>query len=314
MAAKIFASAEDIMRSDEDVSETFDESTDDAHNVPSSSVSAKASKGKVKKGTNTKDAKHPFYCLNIPKAKNLRSISKKTDGKFWQPYDGVFPQTGGGALDSDFWGKPSQGPVSNFERLDVPDDINLEDTLIVDKHEEQILRYVAGYVPFALKKRYMKVKSTENALIFLQCLKGMSGEGDSFLGYSKAWVEKQKRDGLFLVNDTVFMFLKTLEFQTKQILNMKTLLILRNKYVKNHLLPKFLQHKQVQNRWADLVKELLNEDLSGQLLHSFVVYLVKLRVNAFVRMYMEIRTKQKKTCSKKGEKPLRKELASESKE
>lgn len=30
--------------------------------------------------------------------------------------------------------------IEEFERLDVPDDINLEDTLIVEKHEEQILR------------------------------------------------------------------------------------------------------------------------------------------------------------------------------
>lgn len=49
--------------------------------------------------------------------------------------------------------------------------------------------------------------------------------------------------------------------------------------------------------------------------HTFVVYWVKLRVNAFVRMYMEISKKKRKTsCSKKGEKPFRKELASESKE
>ena len=207
--------------------------------------------------------------------------------------------------------------IEEYERLDVPDISNLADVLTVDKHEEQVLRYVAGYVPFALKKRFMKVKNNLNAITFLQCLKGMSvpGEGHSFLDYSKAWVEKQNRGGLFLVNDKVFIFFKTLEFQTKQILNMKTLLILRNANVKDHLLQELLKQKQVQKQWAVLVQETLNQDLSGQLLHQFIVYWVKLRVNAFVRMYMEIRKKQKKTaCSKKGEKPLRKELASESKE
>lgn len=66
-------------------------------------------------------------------------------------------------------------------------------------------------MPFALKKRYMKVKSTQNALIFLQYLNCMSvaGEGHSFLDYSKAWVEKQNRGGLLLVNDNIFMLFKT---------------------------------------------------------------------------------------------------------
>lgn len=44
-----------------------------------------------------------------------------------------------------------------FDKHDVPKStVTYDDLLVVDKHEEQVLRYVAGYIPFALRRRYSK--------------------------------------------------------------------------------------------------------------------------------------------------------------
>ena len=63
--------------------------------------------------------------------------------------------------------------------------------------EANALRYAAGYVPFALKKKLSHRPE------FVQCLDqlGVSGEGDSYLEYTKKWIELVNRGKLFNVND-----------------------------------------------------------------------------------------------------------------
>ena len=54
--------------------------------------------------------------------------------------------------------------------------------------EENIVRYAAGFVPFALLKRYERNVSTSSAF-FVECLSGMAinGEESSFLEYTRDW-------------------------------------------------------------------------------------------------------------------------------
>lgn len=75
--------------------------------------------------------------------------------------------------------------------------------------EANALRYTAGYVPFALKKKLSHQPE------FVQCLDqlGVSGEGDSYLEYTKKWIELVNRGKLFNVNDETYRFFHDLEMK-----------------------------------------------------------------------------------------------------
>ena len=75
----------------------------------------------------------------------------------------------------------------------------------ISPQEEQVLRYVSGYIPFSLYKQLSKQKN-DAAVIFCKFLKSWKVDGvdetaRTFLQYTKDWVEKQNRGGLFCVSD-----------------------------------------------------------------------------------------------------------------
>ena len=66
--------------------------------------------------------------------------------------------------------------------------------------EANALRYAAGYV---LKKKLSHRPE------FVQCLH-QSGEGDSYIEYTKKWIELVNRGKLFKVNDETYRFFQCL--------------------------------------------------------------------------------------------------------
>ena len=72
-----------------------------------------------------------------------------------------------------------------------------EVTLLAE--EENIVRYVSGYVAMKLGKKFKK-QNGEKASQFMECLTRMSVMGDdtSFYNYTKQWVKSVNRGGLFL--------------------------------------------------------------------------------------------------------------------
>ena len=85
--------------------------------------------------------------------------------------------------------------------------------------EEQALRYVAGYVPMKLKKKYEKQPNNARALKYMACLNVMSeekGEDVEFLQYTKLWVEQVNRGGLFQVNNDAYIIFRAMELLASQ--------------------------------------------------------------------------------------------------
>ena len=82
----------------------------------------------------------------------------------------------------------------------------------LNREEECILRYAAGYVPFVLLRKYEKCVS-ESSVQFIECLSKMVifGEETDFLKYTRAWIEQVNREGLFEINDTAYMLFKEIE-------------------------------------------------------------------------------------------------------
>ena len=79
----------------------------------------------------------------------------------------------------------------------------------IDKEEEKVLRYVAGYIPFALLKKYTK-QVNNTAQIYCKFLKCWSVQsitsGRTFLTYTKEWIDAQNRGRLYQISDEVYLF------------------------------------------------------------------------------------------------------------
>ena len=117
------------------------------------------------------------------------------------------------------------------------------------EHDEQVLRYAAGYIPFSLVKTYRR-QSNAHAKAFAAFLLSWKCPSDStteecgsFLSYTKKWLERINRGRLFNFNNEVYYFFRSMEFECrkhvrKQMLlqpNIDTLLLEKlasNPYVK----------------------------------------------------------------------------------
>ena len=87
--------------------------------------------------------------------------------------------------------------------------------LTADKH--QVLRYVAGYVLVSIRKEYSK----NSALV--EWINQQTDVDDSprgsFIEFTKIWIEKVNRGGLFLVSDCVYELFHAMEQMLRQFLS-----------------------------------------------------------------------------------------------
>ena len=85
-------------------------------------------------------------------------------------------------------------------------------TSSLSPEEENIVRYVSGYVSMKLLKKYER-SFTKNAVEYVECLGSMAvdGEESSVLEYSRRWILKVNRGGLFEVNDMAYSLFREIE-------------------------------------------------------------------------------------------------------
>lgn len=81
--------------------------------------------------------------------------------------------------------------------------------------EENILRYAAGFVPYALTKKCKKRQCPESDAQ-IKCLTaiGVINEVEhpqTFLEYTKCWIDKQNRGGLFQLKNEAYLFFRSVE-------------------------------------------------------------------------------------------------------
>ncbi|XP_033111493.1 uncharacterized protein LOC117112516 [Anneissia japonica] len=180
------------------------------------------------------------------------------------------------------------------------------------EEEIQIVRYVSGFIPFALVKHYRKHKNGISKIYreILQSWKAVEGEGDSFFEHSDKWVNMQDRGGLFHVNDTVFRLFMAMEIVSKKHLLKDDLKKFRNVNMQHTLMVEIVNDAKVQNCWCNVTKNLIAGELSINLLHIVSSYWAKIRCKHFLNACMNLIKKNDSQMSKKHDKGLRKNLAS----
>ena len=83
----------------------------------------------------------------------------------------------------------------------------------ITDNDQAILYYISGYIPKALKKKYMKIKNIEERELKIKCIETMvlksTSQGVS-AKYAK-WTSKISRGGLQHPDDNSFLLVKEME-------------------------------------------------------------------------------------------------------
>lgn len=93
-----------------------------------------------------------------------------------------------------------------------------EDPKHLTADEHNALRYAAGYVLLSLKRKFASTNPSLAAWIEQQTDTSATFAGGSYTQFTKAWVEKVNRGGLFLVSDCIYEVFLAIELVLRQFL------------------------------------------------------------------------------------------------
>ena len=104
-----------------------------------------------------------------------------------------------------------------FQGEQHPSPPDHEKALHLTKDECNILRYACGYVTMKLQTRFLKQPGNK-AAVFVECLDHMEAEGptSSLLAYTREWVDRINRGGLFDVSDEAYHLFLAIELSMRE--------------------------------------------------------------------------------------------------
>ena len=183
---------------------------------------------------------------------------------------------------------PSQEPVADA----------LEVTFTKD--EMNALRYVAGYVPHKLLRKH-EVKDDQRSDEFTTCLGNMAvvGESCDLFEYTKEWLEKVNRGGLFPVNDETFTFFVSVEKVVRRVLTALVTNVSQDVNLKQEVVQKASQDADVQFYWTLLSQDISSEEDAVMLLNEILNLWVTIRGYSLAASWVEnYKSTNKRTTQK----------------
>lgn len=166
--------------------------------------------------------------------------------------------------------------------------------------EANALRYAAGYVPFALKKKL------EHRPEFVKCLEQIEvkGEGDSYLAYTTEWINLVNRGKLFQISDEAFYFFCELERKVGAYLcdvfaSASGQRECSNLETKKEIVSNIVEDTDIHFSWLLLCLELDDDDLSKELLSLVVEMWITIRGFSMASAWVEFYKQSMQTCTKK---------------
>ena len=184
--------------------------------------------------------------------------------------------------------------VSDKESNDEVDELTAE--------EENSIRYSCGFVVKSVKNKIIKSKCDDQDS-YVQVLDSMHEcddvEVDDFLSYTKEWITRIDRGGLFRVSDEAFLLFRGMEMVLRSYLNGNTRCI-----NKSNAIAKIFSSEQVASCWSLIC--FLESDTSDKLLLQLTELWVTIRGFSYVSNLVE--QYKKNTTTKTGKKGLRKTL------
>ena len=187
-------------------------------------------------------------------------------------------------------------------------------TLSLAKDELNVLQYVGGYVPHALLKKYDKLKGTKYEQ-FIECLGDMAVESEhtDIFEYTKEWINKVNRGGLFPLNDITYQLFIAIEKEVQVILP-QYLASARPSDCKSkenfqlEVVDKVCNSDDVQWHWTLLSTCIDSEDHAIELLREIATLCITIRGFSIAATWLEVyKLATRKTVKRSS--ALRKELS-----
>lgn len=184
--------------------------------------------------------------------------------------------------------------------------------------ELNAMRYACGYIPHKLLKRYGKQKGSR-ARHFVKCLKGMAMDPDEvvedeavaseesdILLFTKSWINRVDRGGLFPLNDQTFCLFADIEKLVRGLLPKHMLSTSSDNISK--VIEKILSNDDVQLQWAVVSLDINSDEESQELLQEVITKWVTVRGFSIASTWIEI---YKQACKETTSKStgLRKHLS-----
>ena len=167
--------------------------------------------------------------------------------------------------------------------------------------EEKILRYVAGFIPFSLRKRYWSQKHSLRKEILVPIGKAVFSLLDSwtctsdkkdmnsvsFYDYTKSWTETINRGGLLMVNEEFYVFIRRIERVARSVFNKTLLISYKGEDLRDVLMNKFSANKYIDKSWSSLVRNLESQKLGDTIKIIILRKWIAMRARSFVNAWVQ---------------------------
>ena len=177
--------------------------------------------------------------------------------------------------------------------------------------EENILRYAAGFVSFALKKKCQKRQCPESD-VQIKCLNAVGvmdevEDPQSFLEYTKCWIGKQNRGGLFQLKNEAYLFFRSIECHCREYFQKKHIKTMADTTdIKSPVLNVIYKDEVVKKHWQEAVRG-QDPTQSNEVMQMCIRLWVDIRGHAFATHWVE-HFKHLQTIEASSKKSLRKSL------
>lgn len=174
------------------------------------------------------------------------------------------------------------------------------DNTFLSKDELNALQYACGYVPHSLLKKFQK-RSGRKYDQFIQCLGEMAVHSElddiDFLAYTRHWIDKVNRGGLFPLYDDTFKFFICTEKEVHPSFMAKP--GADSCAFKEIIIKRIMHSEDVEWNWTLLSQCIDAESDAIELLEAIVTLCVTVRGFAITATRMEVyKTTTKKTTAK----------------
>lgn len=193
---------------------------------------------------------------------------------------------------------------------------NVDDEVVdlqISKEEKQVVYYVAGFIVYALLKKYDKAllkKSTDSMLIslvrFLRSLKSNDKElcGESINEYVRKWTKLVNRGGLVLVRDEMYLFIEHIELLARKVLNVKFIRKYKGQDLRDVIQQEINSSDKITEAWLILMRNCPHEEFILELKDQIILKWIDLRANSFVKSYVQVikrKVEERKSSKKAGQ-------------
>ena len=170
------------------------------------------------------------------------------------------------------------------------------ETKLTDE-DQQIIHYVAGYIIFALTKKYKhlcensKNFGAKDILLFLGTLKVKTIEefsGENFLKFIERWTSHVNRVGLVRINLNFVIFIRRVGTVVQKILTLDFLRRYHGEDLRNHLKDKLQNNHFVTLVWQTLYRYFPKSKFSEALLNQIIEKWIDIRRKSYVKTLMQV--------------------------